>query len=45
MDVIVHILEHLITGIVLVAIGLGVLTLILMYIYWIIDDIKAVFGK
>ena len=45
MDVIVHILEHLITGIVLVAIGLGVLTLVLMYIYWIINDIKAIFGK
>ena len=45
MDIIVHILEHLITGIVLVAIGLGVLTLVLMYIYWIIDDIKAIFGK
>ena len=45
MDVIVHILEYLIIGIVLIAIGLGVLTLILMYIYWIIDDIKAIFGK
>lgn len=45
MDVIAHILEYLITGIVLVAIGLGVLTLVLMYIYWIIDDIKAIFGK
>lgn len=45
MDIIAHILEHLITGIVLVAIGLGVLTLVLMYIYWIIDDIKAIFGK
>lgn len=45
MDVIAHILECLITGIVLVAIGLGVLTLVLMYIYWIIDDMKAIFGK
>ena len=45
MEVIAHILEYLIVGIVLVAIGLGVLTLVLMYIYWIIDDIKAIFGK
>ena len=45
MDIIVHILEYLITGIVLAAIGLGVLTLVLMYIYWINDDIKAIFGK
>ena len=45
MEVIAHILEYLITGIVLVAIGLGVLTLVLMYIYWINDDMKAIFGK
>ena len=45
MEVIAHILEYLITGIVLVAIGLGALTLLLMYIYWIIDDMKAIFGK
>lgn len=45
MEVIAHILAYLITGIVLVAIGLGVLTLVLMYIYWIIDDMKAIFGK
>lgn len=45
MEVIAHILEYLITGIVLVAIGLGALTIILMYVYWIIDDIKAIFAK
>ena len=45
MEVTAHILEYLITGIVLAAIGLGALTLVLMYIYWIIDDIKAIFGK
>ena len=45
MEVAAHILEYLITGIVLVAIGLGALTLLLMYIYWIIDDMKAIFGK
>ena len=45
MEVAAHILEYFITGIVFVAIGLGVLTLVLMYIYWIIDDIKAIFGK
>ncbi len=45
MEVIAHILQYLITGIVLVAIGLGALTLVLMYIYWIIDDMEAIFGK
>ena len=40
-----HADHALITGIVLVAIGLGALTLLLMYIYWIIDDMKAIFGK
>ena len=45
MEVIALILAYLITGIVLVAIGLGALTLLLMYIYWIIDDMKAIFGK
>lgn len=45
MEVAAHILEYLITGIVLVAIGLGALTLVLMYVYWLIDDMKAIFRK